>query len=96
MPIRFLTKSRFKVGFECPTKLFFLDDPAYGNTNIDNSFLEALAEGGQQRFDGQFCLLPVEIELPREQIHGLAVIGAVQHVEKTRHRDLPRASLPGG
>lgn len=46
--IRYLTKSRFKVGYECPTKLFFLDDPAYGNTNVDNSFLEALAEGGFQ------------------------------------------------
>lgn len=48
MTVRYLTKSRFKVGFDCPTKLFFLDDPAYGNTNIDNSFLEALAEGGFQ------------------------------------------------
>lgn len=48
MSVRFLTKSRFKIGFECPTKLFFLDDPTYGNTNIDNSFLEALAEGGFQ------------------------------------------------
>lgn len=46
--IRYLTKSRFKVGYDCPTKLFFLDDPAYGNTNLDNSFLEALAEGGFQ------------------------------------------------
>lgn len=48
MSIRYLTKSRFKVGFECPTKLFFLDNPAYGNTNLENSFLEALAEGGFQ------------------------------------------------
>ncbi|MBK7892153.1 MAG: DUF2779 domain-containing protein [Bdellovibrionales bacterium] len=48
MSIRYLTKSRFKIGFECPTKLFFLDDPAYGNTNVDNSFLKALAEGGFQ------------------------------------------------
>lgn len=48
MSVRYLTKSRFKIGFECPTKLFFLDDPAYGNMNIDNSFLEALAEGGFQ------------------------------------------------
>jgi len=48
MSVRYLTKSRFKVGFECPTKLFFLDDPTYGNTNIDNSFLEGLAEGGFQ------------------------------------------------
>ncbi len=48
MSVRYLTKSRFKIGFECPTKLFFLDDPAFGNTNIDNSFLAALAEGGFQ------------------------------------------------
>lgn len=48
MTARHLTKSRFKIGFECPTKLYFLDDPAYGNTNIDNSFLAALAEGGFQ------------------------------------------------
>lgn len=48
MSIRYLTKSRFKVGLECPTKLFFLDNPTYGNTNLENSFLEALAEGGFQ------------------------------------------------
>ncbi len=48
MSTRYLTKSRFKVGFECPTKLFFLDDPAFGNANLENSFLEALAEGGFQ------------------------------------------------
>lgn len=45
---RFLTKSRFKIGYECPTKLFYLDDKTYGNNNIDNSFLAALAEGGFQ------------------------------------------------
>jgi hypothetical protein len=45
---RYLTKSRFKVGYECPTKLFYLDDKSYGNNKIDNSFLSALAEGGFQ------------------------------------------------
>jgi hypothetical protein len=48
MPKQYLTKSRFKVGYECPTKLSYLDDKAYGNNNVDNSFLEALAEGGFQ------------------------------------------------
>lgn len=46
--VRYLTKSRFKIGFECPTKLFFLDDSSFGNKKIDNSFLESLAEGGFQ------------------------------------------------
>jgi hypothetical protein len=45
---RFLTKSRFKVGIECPTKLYYLDKPEYANKNRENSFLEALAEGGFQ------------------------------------------------
>ena len=45
---RYLTKSRFKVGYECPTKLFYLDGKEFGNNNAGNSFLEALAEGGFQ------------------------------------------------
>ena len=46
--VRMLTKSRFKVGHDCPTKLFFLDDKRYGNANEEKAFLEALAEGGFQ------------------------------------------------
>ena len=48
MAARFLTKSRFKIGYECPTKLAFQDAKQFGNNNVDNSFLEALAEGGFQ------------------------------------------------
>src|ERR1700733_5664578 len=48
MNVRHLTKSRFKIGTECPTKLHFLDDPSYGNSNTENAFLHALAEGGFQ------------------------------------------------
>src|SRR5947209_7237068 len=45
---RYLTKSRFKIAYECPTKLFYLDKPEYGNNDKDNAFLKALAEGGFQ------------------------------------------------
>lgn len=48
MAKRYLTKSRFKIGYECPTKLYYLDNKSYGSTMIDNPFLEALAEGGFQ------------------------------------------------
>lgn len=44
----YLTKSRFKTGTQCPTKLYYLDTPEYENKNKENSFLEALAEGGFQ------------------------------------------------
>lgn len=46
--IRFLTKSRFKVGAECPTKLYYMDHSEYANANEENTFLESLAEGGFQ------------------------------------------------
>lgn len=48
MKPRLLTKSRFKIGSECPTKLFFTGKAEYGSNKVDNSFLEALAEGGFQ------------------------------------------------
>lgn len=45
---RLLTKSRFKIACECPSKLFFTGKSDYASTRTDNSFLEALAEGGFQ------------------------------------------------
>ena len=45
---RYLTKSRFKIGCECPTKLFYTAKKEYANNNLDNEFLQALAEGGYQ------------------------------------------------
>ncbi len=43
-----LSKSRFKIGAQCPTKLFYSVRPEYGNTNDINDFLKALADGGFQ------------------------------------------------
>ena len=46
MSKRYLTKSRFKLAMECPTKLFYTGKDEYINQNIDDSFLLAFAEGG--------------------------------------------------
>ena len=44
-----LTKSRFKLGCECPTKLFYTKkSKIYGDNNDDDAFLKALADGGFQ------------------------------------------------
>ena len=48
MKPRVLSKSRFKVGCECPTKLFFTGKKEYGDLKDEDSFLAALAEGGFQ------------------------------------------------
>lgn len=44
-----LTKSRFKLAIDCPTKLHYAKtENGYRNKNEDNDFLQALADGGHQ------------------------------------------------
>ena len=62
---RYLTKSRFKLALECPTKLYYTRKPEYENQSDTDTFLKALADGGFQ----------VE-ELARMQYpNGIAIIG---------------------
>ena len=47
--MRYLTKSRFKLATECPTKLFYTKkEDEYADQSIEDTFLAALAEGGFQ------------------------------------------------
>ncbi|MFL2876525.1 MAG: hypothetical protein ACJZ86_01560 [Pontiellaceae bacterium] len=49
MSPRYLTKSRFKLATECPTKLFYTGKKdIYPDKSVEDTFLEALAEGGFQ------------------------------------------------
>ena len=45
---RYLSKSRFKLGLECPTKLYYTNKKDYANQIKGDDFLEALAQGGFQ------------------------------------------------
>ena len=46
--MRRLTKSRYKLGTECPNKLFYTNKKEYVNNNQSDPFLKALASGGFQ------------------------------------------------
>ncbi len=46
--MRVLSKSRFKLGLECPNKLYYTGKKDYANKKNENPFLEALAKGGFQ------------------------------------------------
>ncbi len=46
--MRLLSKSRFRLGLECPTKLYYTGKPEYPDHSIEDQFLEALARGGFQ------------------------------------------------
>jgi len=43
-----LSKSRFRLAVECPTKVFYSLDKRYVNTKDEDEFLQALADGGFQ------------------------------------------------
>jgi hypothetical protein len=46
---RYLTKSRFKLAIECPTKLYYSGKSnEYHDTMSENAFMAMLAEGGYQ------------------------------------------------
>ncbi len=62
--MRYLTKSRFKLALECPTKLFYTKKPnVYVDNKIDDPFLEALAKGGFQVGELAKCYYPGGIEI---------------------------------
>ncbi len=61
---RYLTKSRFKLAAECPTKLFYTGkDKVYRNLRQEDSFLAMLADGGYQVGELAKCFYPNGIEV---------------------------------
>ena len=62
--IRLLTKSRFKLAAECPTKLFYTGKPQlYRNLKQEDSFLAMLADGGYQVGELAKCFYPTGVEI---------------------------------
>jgi len=55
---RYLTKSKFKLAMECPSKLFYVDKPEYANRKLEDTFLSALADGGFQVGELARCYFP--------------------------------------
>jgi hypothetical protein len=48
MGLQTLSKTRFKLALECPTKVYYSLEQRYVDQKKDDDFLEALAEGGHQ------------------------------------------------
>jgi hypothetical protein len=61
---RYLTKTRFKLALDCPTKLFYCDkEKNYFNKSLEDPFLKALADGGFQVSVLAQCYYPGGIEI---------------------------------
>ena len=57
--MKYLTKSKFKLALECPTKLYYTEHKeTYSNAKLDDPFLEALAKGGFQVGELAKCYYP--------------------------------------
>ena len=65
---RYLTKSRFKLALECPTKLYYTGKGAYANTNNDNEFMAMLADGGFQVGELAKLKYPDGVEISTKQV----------------------------
>ena len=60
----YLTKSRFKIGVSCPTKLYYASKPEkFDNKDRDNEFMRALAKGGLQAGEIAKLYYPGGIEI---------------------------------
>lgn len=83
MPGRPLSKSRYRLGMECPTKIFYsLDPKAYLNCNEKNDFLRALAEGGFQVGELARCL-----HMPGETVETLVPQEALEQTSQLLQQD---------
>lgn len=65
---RYLTKSRFKLAVDCPTKLYYTGKADYANTNSDNEFLAMLADGGFQVGELAKLMYPGGIEITSKKV----------------------------
>ncbi len=68
-----LTKTRFSLAAECPTKLFYVDKTQFENRKAEDPFLKSLAKGGFQVGALARCYYPNGIEIgAREREQAIA------------------------
>ena len=80
--MKVLTKSRFKLGLECPNKLFYNGkSEEYVNTKVDDPFMAALAQGGFQ------------VEALARMQHPDGIFIGAEHYEYQKAADLTQAAL---
>jgi hypothetical protein len=79
---RFLTKSRFKMAIECPSKLFYTKKEAtYADTKKADLFLQALADGGFQVGELAKLMYPRGVEV-EDQTFGDQIFHTLRLLEQ--------------
>ena len=77
-----LSKSRFKLGLECPAKLYYTGKEEYANAKNENEFLQALARGGFQVGELAKLHYPSGVDLKDVQNSREAVIKTYEEIRQ--------------
>lgn len=70
---KLFTKSAFKIALECPRKSYYYRNPEiYANADVEDEFLQALAEGGFQvgELAKIYCEVPTENDIKEKDYAG--------------------------
>jgi len=82
---RYLTKSRYRMACECPTKLFYTRKKEYQDNSQDDPFLNALRDGGFQV--GRLAQLYYESQGPSVLIDTLDEAEALERTDEALKKD---------
>ena len=85
MKEKLFTKSAFKIALECPNKLYYYRNPeVYANADVEDEFLQALAEGGFQvgELAKIYCGVP-----PENDIEELDYDSALRRTQELMQQD---------
>src|SRR5689334_14724908 len=74
MPL--LTKSRFSLALDCPTKLYYKENKQYADQTLDDSFLLELAKGGFQVGALAKCYYPNGYLIDRHKTNSYETLAA--------------------
>lgn len=96
-PEKLFTKSAFKIALECPRKLHYYRNPdIYANTDADDEFLQALAEGGFQvgELAKIYCEVPLENDVKEKDYAGS--LARTQELMQQLHVNIAEAAFRFG
>ena len=91
---RLLTKSRFALAIDCPTKLFYTKKDAYPDKSTTDEFLKALAEGGFQVGELARCYYPGGVMI--EDMNYITSVSKTSELLKNKNVTIFEAAISFG
>ena len=88
MQPRYLTKSKFKLAIECPTKLYYAGKKEYYNNKSEDDWMQELARGGIQ--------VGILAKKYFPNLSKVAAIGRIERANAKIRKQFPNLKYKGG